>query len=203
MSYIKIGKYYGTDPSASTYQFKEVLDVDYLDISSVEYWFEIGSDAGVDYLYQRDGAMGFISASGGFGSLSTGDKSAAASNFCVSKADRDTIYTDAEQEVFWSDFVANSQEARRTRWNKSKSFISYRLALLQSDDLANDTVLLNEKYVYYGIESNATNNIDGLFDYIQGTSTYSGSGFPSKSYYTSSLETGIMNYLNGTYNTTP
>ncbi len=203
MSYIKIGKYYGTDISASTYQFKEILDNDYLDISSVVYWFEVGSDAGVDYLYQRDGAIGFISASGGFNSLSTDDKSAAASNFCVSKDDRDTIYTDAEQENFWSDFVDNSQEARRIRWNKSKSFISYRLAPSQSDEVANDTLTLNEKYVYYGIESYALNVIEGLFDYIQGTSTYSESGFPSKSYYTASLETGVMNYLNGTYNTTP
>ncbi len=203
MSYIKIGKYYGTDPSASTYQFKEILDNNYLDISCVEYWFKVGTEAGVDFLYQRDGAIGFISASGGFDSLTQYDKPYAASNFCVGKADRDTIYTDAEQEDFWSDFVANSQEARRTRWNKSKSFISYRLTPSQSDEVANDTLLLNEKYVYYGIESYALNVIEGLFDYIQGTSTYSESGFPSKSYYTASLETGVMNFLNGTYNTTP
>lgn len=203
MSYIKIGKYYGTDPSASTYQFKEILDNDYLDISNVEYWFKIGTEAGVDFLYQRDGAIGFISASGGFDSLTEYDKPYAASNFCVSKADRDTIYTDAEQESFWGEFVGNSQEARRIRWNRSKSFISYRLTPSQSDEVANDTLLLNEKYVYYGIESYALNVIEGLFDYIQGTSTYSESGFPSKSYYTASLETGVMNFLNGTYNTTP
>ncbi len=202
MSYIKIGKYYGANPLSPTYQFKEVLDKDYLDISCVEYWFKIGEEAGVDYIYQKEGAIGFISALGGFENLTEYDKPYAASNFCVGKDDRDTIYTDAEQENFWKEFINNSQEARKIRWNSSKSFISYRLTPSQSDEVANDTLLLNEKYVYYGIESKTTNNVDGLFDYIQGTSIYNESGFPSKSYYTPSLENGVMNYLNGTYNTT-
>ena len=66
MGYLKIGKYYGPNPSASIYQFKEVLDADYLDISCVEYWFKIGEEAGKDFLYQRAGAMGYIANSQSF-----------------------------------------------------------------------------------------------------------------------------------------
>ena len=197
MSYLKIGKYYGPDPDAPTYQFKETLDANYLDISCVEYWFKIGEDAGKDFLYQRDGAIGYITNNGGFDALSQYDKPYAAQNFCVNKTDRDKLYTDAEQEVYWGTFVKNSQEARRTRWDNAKAYISFRLSTQDSNNVADDTLLLNEKYIYYGIESQAEDGVDGLYDYVNGTSSYTGGGFPSKSYYTDSLKQGVLNCLNG------
>ena len=38
---------------------------------------------------------------------------------------------------------------------------------------------------------------------LQMTAGYSGSGFPSKPYYTTELRDGVMNFLSGNYNTTP
>tara|TARA_Y100000389_G_C17359610_1_gene463017 strand:+ start:29 stop:628 length:600 start_codon:yes stop_codon:yes gene_type:complete len=197
MGYLKIGKYYGPNPSASIYQFKETLDADYLDISCVEYWFKIGEEAGKDFLYQRAGAMGYIEYSQSFDELSEYDKPYAAQNFCVDKDDRDTLYTDAEQEIYWKSYIENSQTARETRWNNAKSYISYRLSKTDSNDTAQDTLLLNEKYIYYGIESSSIDNVDGLYDYINGTSEYASTGFPSKTYYTSDLKDGVTNCLNG------
>ena len=201
MAYLKIGKYYGASLTASIYQYKETLDTDYTDISSVEYWFSLRNETGKDYLYCRTGSMSYITNNGGFDALTDDDKKFAAQNFAVDKTDRDKLYTDAEQEAYWSTYIVNSQTARQTRWNKVKSYISYRLTKDQSNDIANDTIVLNEKYIYYGIESRAADNVDGLFDYVQGEGSYADSGFPSKSYYTTELKNGVMNLLTGTYNT--
>ena len=206
MGYLKIGKAHG-QAQGPTYIFKENLDEYYIDISCVQYWYQATLEAvpPKDYLFSRTGSMGYIEnvASGSFDNLSQIDQEFAAQNFVVDKVDRDKLYTDAEQEEYWSIFIAKSQEARQTRWNKVKSYISYRLTKDQSNEVADDTIILNEKYIYYGIESKAIDNVDGLFDYVEGTAAYSSSGFPSKPYYTTELRDGVMNFLNGTYNITP
>jgi len=197
MSYLKIGKYYGEDPNLPTYQVKEVLDTNYLDITSVTHWFMLQDEIGKDYLFCRDGAIGFINGTTGFSGLTQSDKEYSAQNFCVSKTDRDTIYTDVEQEGYWTHFVVNSKEARNLRWEKSKVFISYRLSLTDSSDLAVSTLDLNQRYVEYGIESLSEDSQDGLFDWINGEGSFVSNGFPSKSYYTLELKNEILNRLNG------
>ena len=197
MSYLKIGKYYGEDPNLPTYQVKEVLDTNYLDITSVTHWFMLQDEIGKDYLFCRDGAIGFINGTTGFSGLTQSDKEYSAQNFCVSKTDRDTIYTDVEQEGYWTHFVVNSKEARNLRWEKSKVFISYRLSLTDSSDLAVSTLDLNQRYVEYGIESLSEDSQDGLFDWINGEGSFVSNGFPSKSYYTLELKNGILDRLNG------
>ena len=197
MSYLKIGKYYGEDPNLPTYQVKEVLDTNYLDITSVTHWFTLQDEIGKDYLFCRDGAIGFINGTTGFSGLTQSDKEYSAQNFCVSKTDRDTIYTDVEQEGYWTQFVVNSKEARNLRWEKSKVFISYRLSLTDSSDLAVSTLDLNQRYVEYGIESLSEDGQDGLFDWINGEGSFVSNGFPSKSYYTLELKNEILNRLNG------
>ena len=197
MSYLKIGKYYGEDPNLPTYQVKEVLDTNYLDITSVTHWFTLQDEIGKDYLFCRDGAIGFINGTTGFSGLTQSDKEYSAQNFCVSKTDRDTIYTDVEQEGYWTQFVVNSKEVRNLRWEKSKVFISYRLSLTDSSDLAVSTLDLNQRYVEYGIESLSEDGQDGLFDWISGEGSFVSNGFPSKSYYTLELKNEILNRLNG------
>tara|TARA_R100000951_G_scaffold27876_1_gene23928 strand:- start:1419 stop:2027 length:609 start_codon:yes stop_codon:yes gene_type:complete len=199
MSYLKIGKYYGDyNPLVPTYQYKEVLDANYTDISNVELWFGAQDFDNQDYLFCRDGAIGYISNNGGFAALSDTDKQQASKHFCVSKTDRDTIYTDHEQEQNWLEFVLASELARTRRWNSAKSYLSYRINIADSNDMAIDTTLLNEQYIKYGIESEALDSKTGLFDWVNGTSIYSGSGFPTKSYHTIELQTGIMSCLSGT-----
>ena len=197
MSYLKIGKYYGGNPNSPTYQIKEILDSNYLDISNVEHWFRLQNELGKDYLFCRDGAIGFINGTTGFSGLTQTDKEYAAQNFCVSKTDRDTIYTDSEQEGFWGIFVKKSKETRSLRWEKSKVFISYRLSLTDSSDLAVSTLDLNQRYVEYGIESLSEDGQDGLFDWINGEGSFVSNGFPSKTYYTEELKNGIIDRLNG------
>lgn len=197
MSYLKIGKYYGENPNLPTYQIKEILDTDYLDISNVTHWFMLQDELGKDYLFCRNGAIGFINGTTGFSGLTQSDKEYASQNFCVSKSDRDTIYTDSEQEGFWDIFVKKSKETRGLRWDSAKSFISYRLSPLDSSDLAVDTLLLNQKYIEFGIKSNAIDGKEGLYDWLNGEASFINNGFPNKTYYALELKNGILDRLNG------
>jgi len=196
MSYLKIGKYYGENPNLPTYQIKEILDTDYLDISNVTHWFMLQDELGKDYLFCRNGAIGFINGTTGFSGLTKSDKEYASQNFCVSKSDRDTIYTDSEQEVFWDIFVKKSKETRGLRWENAKAFISYRLSPLDSSDLAVSTLDLNQRYVEYGIESLSEDGQDGLFDWLKNEGNFINNGFSQKVYYTEELKVGILNKLN-------
>ncbi len=196
MSYLKIGKYYGENPNLPTYQIKEILDTDYLDISNVTHWFMLQDELGKDYLFCRNGAIGFINGTTGFSGLTQGDKEYAAQNFCVPKSDRDTIYTDSEQEGFWDIFVKKSKETRGLRWENAKAFISYRLSPLDSSDLAVSTLDLNQRYVEYGIESLSEDGQDGLFDWLKNEGNFINNGFSQKVYYTEELKVGILNKLN-------
>jgi hypothetical protein len=196
MSYLKIGKYYGENPNLPTYQIKEILDTDYLDISNVTHWFMLQDELGKDYLFCRNGAIGFINGTTGFSGLTQSDKEYASQNFCVSKSDRDTIYTDSEQEGFWDIFVKKSKETRGLRWENAKAFISYRLSPFDSSDLAVSTLDLNQRYVEYGIESLSEDGQDGLFDWLKNEGNFINNGFSQKVYYTEELKVGILNKLN-------
>lgn len=196
MSYLKIGKYYGENPNSPTYQIKEILDVGYLDISNVTHWFMLQDELVKDYLFCRNGAIGFINNTTGFSGLTQSDKEFAAQNFCVSKTDRDTIYTDIEQEGFWEVFVKKSKESRGLRWENAKAFISYRLSTFESSDLAVSTLELNQRYVEYGIESLIEDGQDGLFDWLKNEGNFINNGFFQKVYYTEELKVGILNKLN-------
>lgn len=196
MSYLKIGKYYGENPNLPTYQIKEILDTDYLDISNVTHWFMLQYELGKDYLFCRNGAIGFINGTTGFSGLTQSDKEYASQNFCVSKSDRDTIYTDSEQEGFWGIFVKKSKETRGLRWENAKSFISYRLSPIDSNDLAVTTLYLNERYVEYGIKTINEGGQDGLFDWLKNEGNFINNGFFQKLYYTEELKVGILDKLN-------
>jgi len=197
MSYLKIGKYYGELDNQPTYQYKEVLGIDYMDVSDVYMWFESQNYDKRDYLFARSGAIMYIANNGGFSALTEENKIIASKNFCVSKADRDSIHTDFEQEEFWLDFVLNSEKARSDRWVKAKSYVSFRLSPVDSTDLSVETRVLNEKYIKYGIEDLATDGRDGLFDWIKGEGSFITNGLPSKSYYSEELMNGIIDRLNG------
>ena len=198
MSYVKIGKYAGNDSTKPMYQFKVELDDDYVDSTDVYMWFEAVNYSNKDYLYCRINAMAYIVAIGGFDSLTNvTHKELAAQNFCVSKEDRDKIYNDTEQESYWLSFVRKSELCRHNRWEKAKSFASYRLSVADSNDLGVDTLHLNEKYVKYSIESYVEDGVYGLFDWLLGDGVYVGGGFPSKTYFTTELQNGIIDILNG------
>jgi hypothetical protein len=193
---MKIGKLTGRQ-DLSEYQIKEILDLDYVDITSVYHWFKI-ENLEKDFLYRRSMAMVYIQSKGGFDNLSDIDKAYAAKNYCVGPIDRNKLFNQSEQEEHWYHFVINSEKCRKERWDKAKSFASFRLSPSNSSDLAISTSSLNEKYIKYGIESVNDDNNDGLFDWLNSSANYSlGGGFSEKSYYSDELRDGIINKLKG------
>lgn len=200
MSYLKIGKYKCSDyDNNPTYQIAEVLDSCYEDITSIKLWFSF-EELKVDYLYARDRVMEYVVSIGGFSALTTDyDRKMVSQNFCVSKTDRDTVYSDTLQEKYWGEFVDASEKCRTQRWKLAKKYASYRLTPTDSTDLAEETRVLNEKYIEYGIESLAVDGKDGIYDWVKGEGNYTTNGFPSKTYYTVEIKDGIINILNGIY----
>ncbi len=198
MSYIKIGKYGGDDSTKPTYQFKVELDEDYVDSTDVYMWFESENFSDNDYLYCRSNVINYITHVGGFNGL-TNDlhRELLVQNFCVGKEDRDKLYDDKTQEEYWLDFVKKSELCRHDRWERAKSYASYRLSVEDSNDLGVETLHLNEKYVKYSIESFDEDGVYGLLDWLLGLGIYQGNGFPSKTYFTAELQQGIINILNG------
>ena len=198
MSYLKIGKYYGESLTANTYQFKTVLDTDYADISDISMWFGAQDYADIDYTFARVGTMGYMTSQGGFSALTEDEKITMARNYCVSKSDRDTVMTEKEQEQYWELFIYNSENSRARRWATAKSFISYRLSKQDGNDLGNETNDLTDKYLRYDITSYSAESVTGLYDWLNDAHIYSGgTGFSSKSYYTTELRQGIIDRLNG------
>lgn len=195
---MKIGKL-GTNEPLPTFQMKEVLDSSYVDITNVYHWFKLG-ELEKDFLYRREKAIEYITSVGGFDNLTELDKPYAAKNYCVGPTDRDKLFTTNEQEEHWYHFVVNSENCRKERWDKAKSFASFRLSITDSTDLAVSTSTLNENYIKYGIETVNLDGRDGLIDWLNDTSSFSGgTGFSSKSYYTQELRDGIIDRLNGLY----
>jgi len=95
-----------------------------------------------------------------------------------------------------------SLECRNKRWSGAKTYISYYLSINQSLDLAVSTDLLSFNYLNYGIERVAYDGIDGLFDWIENTGSYSLSGgYSSKIYYNETQKNNIMSYLENGFTT--
>lgn len=198
MSYLKIGKYNGLSLTASTYQFKDVLDPDYEDISNIRMWFKAIDSAFIDYTFAREGAIGYMYNNGGFSGLTEYDQLTMVQNYCVDKDLRDTLLSDEEQETFWELFIYNSENARQQRWSIAKSYISFRLSIPDGNDLGDSTDVLTTNYLRYGIESYTDDNKTGLYDWLNDTHIYSGgTGFSSKTYYTTDFKDGIIDRLNG------
>lgn len=152
-----------------------------------------------DYLYVRNEIM-VIAATTGFSNLSTAEKEISSKHFTVNSTDRDTVHSDAEQQINWNVFVHKSVECRATRWEEAKGYISYVLPPADSIDLAKSSNELSQEYLIYGIEDNASDGIDGLFDYLEGTSSYVGLGYPAKSYWAQVHQDRMMDILrNGNY----
>jgi len=199
---LKIGKYYGDGLTGingiPVIQIAETLDVDYKDITNVENWMMVGGS--YDYLFRREQAKIYLVSVGGFSGLtSNAEKVMASKHYLAEKADRDTVMDEDAQFKSWGSFVTQSKATRDKRWSNAKNYASYVLNPVDSFELANLTNALSASYKEYGIESNAIDGIDGLLDWIQGTSGYSANGLPSKSYWTQELEDNLVSILTNGY----
>ena len=148
-----------------------------------------------DYLFCRNQVM-IWTAVNGWGNLSTSEKQVAAEHFAVGSTERDEVYTSDEQQRHWNDFIIRAEKTRNQRWHAAKGYISYTLPLSDSIDLGKSTNSLSNEYITYGIHSYTNDGVDGLFDWFEGTSEFSGgTGYNGKSYYVSTHKDNIMNIL--------
>lgn len=172
---------------------QDTVPIDYTDISSITSWYEIGFGI-KDYLYVRERIREFYTQIG-FANLSNQEKTITCQLFIATRAERDTIFTEEYQKEYWNMLVEQSQDCRFKRWESAKKYISYKLSLTNSSDLANDTSLLCNNYINYNITDVAKDGIDGLFDYLQGNGNYTTNGYPSKAYWTLLDQNNIMDIL--------
>lgn len=204
MSLIKIGELINkpqkiVSPEAildPTYVFGETINEElYVDITSNNNLMSIGLYE-YDYLFCRE-QIKLRSASMDVNDPKMADELKCASQFfCVAKSTRDMFYSEEEQEKFWMELIYKTQNTRLERWSKAKSYISYILPSIYSIDLAKSTTALSQDYITYGIESFLTHGVDGLFDWIESTSEFSGgTGFNGKSYWSQIYQDKLISIL--------
>lgn len=171
-----------------------VVPVDYTLDNTILNWDEYGESLCSDFLQLRTCIYGAYTSTT-FANLTLEEKEIISKYFLAEKTDRDTVHTEQQQLSYWKNFVVNSVEARATRWNVAKLYVSYVLPPANSIDIGLSAEVLSNEYQVYGIEDFATDGVDGLFDYLEGTSAYTTNGFPSKSYWTQEIQDAIMNIL--------
>jgi len=181
------------------YEFSETLDLTtYNDITSNYNWFNIGP-INYDFNFCRN-QISLFTNSVVWSGLTIEEKKVASQVFVVDKQKRDEVLTENEQFIFWGDLVRNSQISRIKRWEAAKNYISYNITPINASDLGKSTSELCNDYINYNIITKVKDGISGLFDYLKGEGDFTGSGFPSKPYWTQPLQDKLLDILeNGNY----
>ena len=183
----------------SLYEFGKTLRTNlYYDITSNYNWLNIGQTT-YDFNFCRN-QISILTSTAGWSGLTTEEKKVAAQVFVVDKPQRDEVLTENEQFNFWGDLVRNSQTSRFKRWEAAKNYISYNLSPINASDIGKSTSELCNDYINYNIITLVKDGISGLFDYLKGEGDFVGSGFPSKAYWTQTLQENLLDILeNGNY----
>lgn len=185
-----------TDP---VYVFEESLDsAKYDDITSLANFERLGKmhfDVKRVMTYMKAHVAG-----AGFENLSEAEKTVACRYFLVENATVAQYLSETEMAEAWKTLNTETKAARQKRWDAVFDYVSLNLPKAYGFDLAftADAMGLTGNYLTYGLESNEIDGVDGLWDYIEGTSGFAGSpgtGFPSKPYWTQALQDGIMAIL--------
>lgn len=181
------------------YEFDQTLRTNlYYDVTSNYNWLNIGQTT-YDYNFCRNQIL-LLTNSTEWSGLTSEEKKVAAQVFVVDKQKRDEVLTEEEQFNFWGDLVRNSQTSRFRRWEAAKNYISYNLSPINASDLGKSTSELCNDYINYNIITKVKDGVSGLFDYLKGEGDYAGSGFPSKPYWTQTLQDKLLDILeNGNY----
>ena len=175
----------------SLYEFGKTLRTNlYYDITSNYNWLNIGQTT-YDFNFCRN-QISILTSTAGWSGLTTEEKKVAAQVFVVDKPQRDEVLTENEQFNFWGDLVRNSQTSRFKRWEAAKNYISYNLSPINASDIGKSTSELCNDYINYNIITLVKDGISGLFDYLKGEGDFVGSGFPSKAYWTQTLQENLL-----------
>ena len=138
----------------------------------------------IDYKQFRSGMYALVIEKGGFSYLTVDEKDMACRHFIVLRADRDTLYTLEDQIDQGVVFHGLSVECRHERRKRAEAEIYGRLSSADQMSVMNDTAMLLENYVKFGVEGTLEGDVEGLFDYIEsrvGTS-FAATGLLNKGY---------------------
>lgn len=176
----------------SPYIVAETLDLEkYNDITSIENLIKFC----VDFDYKKVTVIlkDYVSTIG-FENLSNDEKILACKRFLVPKEIVIQYLTEDEIKDAWSIQNIETRKARESRWNAIFNLLSFSLPKQYAFDLAFsvDSLGLSNNYLIYGLEAEAIDGIPGLWDYFEGTSTFTGGGFPAKEYWSQDLQDKIM-----------
>lgn len=172
----------------SPYTVADVVPNSYVDISSITTWHSVGRTL-KDYKYIRNEIM-ILANTIGWANLSTEEKTIVANLFAVEKVKRDEIYNTNQQVNLGLLHHKNSIEARATRLAIVQMNLFNRLDKADWEEVAIDTVNLLDSYVNHGREGTVEGDLEGLFDYVDGSArtgtswdgSGSGVGFRDKAY---------------------
>jgi len=160
--------------------YESPLQSGYTDVTNlISGWYTHGEASGKDYKYVRKQIQGLIT---DFSSLSSEDKILAGQFMAP---DPGTIKTSdvlgSEFDAYKKDWIIKSRDARIVRWDAA-TLLGFDLitdaktALSDSIDAG-----LHIKYIE-GIDSFANDGVDGVFDFIESTSTYVATGLINNGY---------------------
>ena len=181
----------------------------YEDITSIENWDKLCTFIDKDFLFIRQRMkdildVGNVDKNGDYSTYSDRmtfiEGQISSRYFLINKSKRDIYLSEQEQTFWWGLLVEKSQQSRSLRWEKAKTYISYKLDAQTSSDLAISTSELCNNYINYNIISKAKDDVSGLFDYLRGIEDYSTTGYPSKTYWNQQDQDKLLDILeNGNY----
>jgi len=160
--------------------YKSTLDSGYTDVTSlISGWHTHGSASGKDYKYVRKKIQDLIT---DFDLLSSEDQILAGEFMAPDPSTiEDSDVLGSEFQTFKIDWIAKSKEARMARWDAA-ILIGFNL-ITDAKTALSDTIDggLHIKYIE-GIDAFANDGVDGVFDFVESTSTYSSAGLISGGY---------------------
>jgi hypothetical protein len=121
----------------------------------------------------------------GFSNLTAQEKEIASENFCVSKADRDSVHTIDEQVAFGIEYHKKSTIARSKRRKSIEAEVYNRIqSAVERADLMSDAAAMIDAYVDFGVEGSLEGDGVGIFDYLESRvgTPFENTGLLSKTY---------------------
>jgi hypothetical protein len=164
---------------------EQTVSAGYQDITSISNWEKYWENTCNDYKCFRNRMIEFMLAGNPFSGLTQAEKEIVAKNFCVAKADRDSLFTVQQQIEHGREFHKKSVLAREKRKMYAEAEVYNRiLDGIEQADLMNDVSLLLQNYHKFGIEGTLEGDVAGVFDYIESRAgtPYENAGLLQKTY---------------------
>ena len=154
------------------------------DLSSPSYWATTGT-RNFDYMLARE-QIRLISATD-YDSFGEKNQHIACKLFLVPVESRSIHFSATTQRTHWNRFAKQMIDCRYQRWEDGRAYASYVLGINASTQMGIDTNDIAKEWKDY--------NTNKLFEWFEGTGSYSGRGYPSTNYYTASIGSNILETL--------